>query len=180
MTTDADFLRNLLHDPADDTTRLVYADWLDEQGDATARARAEFLRLELEIAALPDAGSRREAVDTRLRERAAALAPEWLAVVSHPVLEECQFLEGGRFQFRYKCPARWERLTPTPDVRIRDCKVCHTFVHYCETIKEARAHAVRGHCVALSLALVRRPDDLRPTEAIVGWPADPFGFGDQA
>src|SRR4051812_916255 len=37
--------------PDDDTPRLVYADWLQENGDP---ARAEFIRLQCEIARLPD------------------------------------------------------------------------------------------------------------------------------
>jgi len=42
---DADFLRHLSETPADDTLRLAYADWLEDQGDP----RARFLRRELEI-----------------------------------------------------------------------------------------------------------------------------------
>jgi uncharacterized protein (TIGR02996 family) len=38
------FLRAILDQPADDTARLVFADWLDENGDATDRARARFIR----------------------------------------------------------------------------------------------------------------------------------------
>jgi len=32
-------------DPADDATRLVHADWLEERGDDVGAARARFLRL---------------------------------------------------------------------------------------------------------------------------------------
>lgn len=42
------FLRAICADPADDTVRLAYADWLDENGDPT---RAEFIRLQI---AVPD------------------------------------------------------------------------------------------------------------------------------
>ena len=40
-------LRAVAAAPADDTARLVYADWLDEHGRA---ARAEFIRLQVELA----------------------------------------------------------------------------------------------------------------------------------
>ena len=41
--TDGDaLLRAVLLDPADDAPRLVYADWLDDQGDPE---RAEFIRV---------------------------------------------------------------------------------------------------------------------------------------
>jgi uncharacterized protein (TIGR02996 family) len=41
------FLRAILADPSDDGPRLVYADWLDERGQA---ARAEFIRVQCELA----------------------------------------------------------------------------------------------------------------------------------
>jgi uncharacterized protein (TIGR02996 family) len=42
MSDEAAFLEVLKANPADDTTRLVYADWLDEHGEP---AKAEYLRL---------------------------------------------------------------------------------------------------------------------------------------
>ncbi|MBY0230983.1 MAG: TIGR02996 domain-containing protein, partial [Gemmataceae bacterium] len=42
MTHDA-FLEAILADPHDDAHRLVYADWLEENGD---EARARFIRLQ--------------------------------------------------------------------------------------------------------------------------------------
>ena len=45
------FLEAILAQPDDDTPRLVYADWLEEQGDS---ARAEFIRVQIERARLPD------------------------------------------------------------------------------------------------------------------------------
>ena len=41
------FLRAICENPEDDTVRLVYADWLDENGDAD---RAEFIRVHCELA----------------------------------------------------------------------------------------------------------------------------------
>ena len=42
--TDAAFLRTILAAPDDDAPRLIYADWLDEQGESD---RAEFIRLQV-------------------------------------------------------------------------------------------------------------------------------------
>src|SRR3954470_24305745 len=42
--------------PGDDVPRLVYADWLDEHGDATDQARARFIRLQIESERLDGAG----------------------------------------------------------------------------------------------------------------------------
>lgn len=53
--THADFLQSILADPDNDGPRLVYADWLDENGDG---ARAEFIRLQIESARLHAAVAR--------------------------------------------------------------------------------------------------------------------------
>lgn len=154
MTTEDAFLRAILHNPADDTPRLVYADWLDEQGDDASRRKAEFLRFEAEAAKLPDETLRRAAVNSDIRKRAAELDARWLAVVSHPELEAC------RLRFEFECPMHWTKLTATEDEKVRFCESCKREVHYCDTIEEARDHAWKGECVAVSLALVRRPLDL--------------------
>lgn len=46
----APFLRAVIARPDDDLPRLVYADWLDEQGDSD---RAEFIRLQCQLALAP-------------------------------------------------------------------------------------------------------------------------------
>src|SRR5262249_4928243 len=44
--------------PLDDAPRLVYADWLDEQGGKPQAARAEFIRAQCELDLLPPADPR--------------------------------------------------------------------------------------------------------------------------
>lgn len=46
--TDRDFLAEILAHPDDDGPRLIYADWLEEQGNP----RGEFIRVQCELAAL--------------------------------------------------------------------------------------------------------------------------------
>src|SRR5262245_6067687 len=46
------FLRAICQAPDDDAPRLVFADWLDENGDP---GRAEFIRLQIRFAREPDA-----------------------------------------------------------------------------------------------------------------------------
>ncbi len=48
----AAFLEAIVNNPDDDTARLVFADWLDEQGSADDAARAEFIRVQCELARL--------------------------------------------------------------------------------------------------------------------------------
>lgn len=52
MQTDGDaLLAAILANPADDTVRLVYADWLDDRGEPGDAERAEFIRLGCQVAA---------------------------------------------------------------------------------------------------------------------------------
>jgi uncharacterized protein (TIGR02996 family) len=83
------FLQTICENPEDDTTRLVYADWLEEHGDAQDAARAEFIRVQIERSRLPpdDPGradlSRRQAHllgshrDTWLRQLPALRGVVW-------------------------------------------------------------------------------------------------------
>lgn len=52
MPRDADFLTAIIADPESDGPRLIYADWLEESGQD---ARAEFIRVQCAVAALPEA-----------------------------------------------------------------------------------------------------------------------------
>ena len=90
MHDEAGFLSAIRQTPADDTARLVFADWLDEQDDPACKTKAAFIRLELQMAEAPeDAPGRAESL-ANLRSLAAEAPPFWLAVVSHPKLEGCQ------------------------------------------------------------------------------------------
>ena len=163
------FLSAIRLTPADDTARLVFADWLDEQGDPACKTKAAFIRLELRMAEAPEQSLNRIRWTNQLQKLATQLEPAWLATVSHPKLEAC------RVSFRFPCPKQWDKLTPTAAPKVRHCESCQQYVHYCDSLQEAREHANRGNCVALSLALVRKPNDLLPREPILlaGMPASP-------
>jgi uncharacterized protein (TIGR02996 family) len=60
--TDAAFIRSILDAPDDDAPRLVYADWLDEQGEAD---RAEFIRLQVREARMAPGDPERPGVHAR-------------------------------------------------------------------------------------------------------------------
>src|SRR4051794_533693 len=68
------FLRAICAAPDDDGPRLVYADWLDEQGDAD---RAEFIRLQCALAADATDSPRRREVAFRARELRDRNAVRW-------------------------------------------------------------------------------------------------------
>jgi uncharacterized protein (TIGR02996 family) len=68
------FLRAILDNPDDDLPRLIYADWLDEHGDA---ARAEFIRVQIERARLSADDERQDALAAREKELLIRYGPEW-------------------------------------------------------------------------------------------------------
>jgi uncharacterized protein (TIGR02996 family) len=173
MDTEAGFLTHLQAEPADDATRLIYADWLDDQGDPVSAAKAEFLRVTVDLAAYGGDEKR-----DRLQVLAADLDTDWLAVVSCLPIENCH---GKRTQedqaisqsdglnfFNYQCDRRWEDLKPTDDQTVRSCDTCQQGVHYCDTIMQAREHAWAGHCVAIDLGVIRHEGDLEQEEVLMG------------
>lgn len=64
MTHD-DFIRAIIGNPDDDAPRLVFADWLEERGESE---RAEFIRVQIELARLPEGDRRRRRLEERERE----------------------------------------------------------------------------------------------------------------
>jgi uncharacterized protein (TIGR02996 family) len=74
MTDDA-FIRAILASPGDDTSRLVYADWLDERDDP----RGGFLRAEAALVAAAPADPQRDELYARLLEAAAGIDAGWAA-----------------------------------------------------------------------------------------------------
>ena len=71
----APFLQAIVADPHNDTPRLIYADWLDAQGQST---RAEFIRLQCESARLRKGSPRRQALELRADELLFEHESEWL------------------------------------------------------------------------------------------------------
>jgi uncharacterized protein (TIGR02996 family) len=70
MSDESALLAAIREHPDEDTPRLVYADWLDEQGGRSNAVRAEYIRLEIELARIedddsPQASAQREELAAR-------------------------------------------------------------------------------------------------------------------
>ncbi len=76
MTPDNPFLKALLAEPDSDTLRLALADWLDEHDDAP---RAEFVRVQIELARGGPSPERRRELEIRQSELLRAHDTEWVA-----------------------------------------------------------------------------------------------------
>ncbi len=93
MSTEAALLRAIREMPDEDTPRLVYADYLDEEGDA---ARAEFIRVQVERTRLPERDPRRAALEDREHDLLAEHECAWLGVAADAMdgLAEWEFDRG--------------------------------------------------------------------------------------
>jgi uncharacterized protein (TIGR02996 family) len=151
MTDERAFVRMIAAEPGDGGTRLVYADWLEEQGEAD---QAAFLRLEAQLAHTPVTHANFARLTREFQALHARLDPLWLARIDRTEVENC-FI-----QFEVPCPKRWERLRPTADDGVRFCETCRKNVYHCATIESARGHARADHCVAVDSRLARQPGDL--------------------
>ena len=162
---DEAFVRSVLADPADLTTRLAYADWLDDRADP----RADFVRLDArrdELTHNPE-----HADWARLGELGTALAaddPGWVAVMDRPPVENCP---GSAAPL---CPGRWDGLQGTSRPDVRCCGGCGREVYYCHSVQTARLCVMTGGRVAVRSGLRREPDDLQtPAAEVEAW-ADLF------
>jgi uncharacterized protein (TIGR02996 family) len=130
-------------------SRLVYADWLEGQGDVT---RAEFLRIQ--EAFLDSTVDDAIAMSQRMRELAEQIDVSWRLKVARPMIENCSL------GFELECPRDWGSLSPTEKGGVRFCGACSKRVYYCGSVGEARTHAQMGNCVAVDIVAIRRPHDL--------------------
>src|SRR4051812_45811571 len=84
------FLADVIANPEDDTPRLVYADWLDENAGSPAdHGRAELIRVQCRSAGLPAYDPLRLALEARaadlLDEHARTWAGHLKGLVSYPL-----------------------------------------------------------------------------------------------
>jgi uncharacterized protein (TIGR02996 family) len=161
MSNALEFLRAISEDPADVAQRLVFADWLEEQGDW----RCEFVRLDCTLRTLPDDRPPPQDLAARWETLRTRLSPGWRLILGRSAIENCPD------PFFYRCPERWDRLAPTELGGVRYCPRCGSQVYHCESLEEARDHAREGRCVALDEDLDRYPGDLKddePREMLLG------------
>jgi uncharacterized protein (TIGR02996 family) len=124
-----EFLRSIREEPADDVRRLIYADWLEEGGDAADLDRARFIRLQHDRARLPANDPRQTALEKEERRLWTTYRKTWLADLPRvlrrrDVVFHRGFLEELRLSVRYlmvhgedlmaRFPLHRLRLEPAP------------------------------------------------------------------
>ena len=113
MNLERHFFELIRNNPEDDAPRLVYADWLDEQGDP----RGEFIRVQCELAR-PNAPDRvpRILLQQREEELLKEFQSQWISSLSGFIVRDCRFERGflteAKLIDRVKSPLRerWNRL----------------------------------------------------------------------
>src|SRR5438067_13718429 len=87
MSTASALLAAIVANPDDDTARLVYADFLEEDGDASETARARFIRAQVELArpAQRGEGARRRELLSQAKQLQKQYGQEWAAPVQDAV-----------------------------------------------------------------------------------------------
>lgn len=130
MTPDNPLLRALLADPDDDALRLALADWFEENDEA---ARAEFVRVQVELARGAPDPARRLELEIRQAQLLIAHDREWVAPLARVL--NCNPGQWGGWVFRrgfveyFNLPAmvilkhgdRLARLTPVRELLLRPC-----------------------------------------------------------
>jgi uncharacterized protein (TIGR02996 family) len=89
------FLQAIREAPEDDTPRLVYADWLEENGEAD---RAEFIRTQCALASLPKDDPRRPVLVARERELLEIHKRAWLGHLTALGADSSRYRAGWWFQ----------------------------------------------------------------------------------
>jgi uncharacterized protein (TIGR02996 family) len=135
------FIESLHSDPDADSVQLVYADWLEEQGENN---RAEFLRLNVLLSQLiqkldrdgdpyrspyvePIAQTR-----IRLRELCQEIPANWLAQIHRGKVNSCDFKTAQI----PACPSHWQQLVDSDAPLVRRCEVCKEMVRLITSWKE--------------------------------------------
>ncbi len=93
MTHADAFLRDIIAHPDDDAPRLIFADWLEEQGDPSSIARAEFIRVQCALAAGPIPQERRDELLRREKQILNDWDAEWVRPIRR-IVENWEFHRG--------------------------------------------------------------------------------------
>lgn len=148
MTTEEDFLAVLKANPADDTARLVYADWLEEYGDD---ARAAYLRAAVGMVQLCGDG------------RPDGPAVEELLRLAEPLPEGWRIGAAGRFSaVLYGCRAS-HKINTIKLIReatgagiTESTRLCESSpVKLADRVSFETAHSVQSHVQKGGYAVVR-------------------------
>src|SRR5438067_2325053 len=94
MSDEKALLAAICEHPHDDTPRLVYADWLEETGEPAKVARAEFIRIQCELARVEEDDPRRPRLQKREEQLERRYWKAWAADLPGKRSESPEFQRG--------------------------------------------------------------------------------------
>jgi uncharacterized protein (TIGR02996 family) len=125
-------LAAILADPSDDLPRRVYADWLDDHGGRPGAARAEFIRLQLELSHPPRDPERVRLLTQRQMALYQQYGVMWLEDVPVPLRGSVSFRRGFIHEFRGKAraffqddPERFWQIAPAQELALAGATPAH-------------------------------------------------------
>jgi len=127
VTDENAFLQAVIADPDDDAPRLIYADWLDENGQSE---RAEFIRVQIALARMPSDDLRRQDLLTREVSLFQAFGMAWVADLP-AMVREPRFNRGFVDTLICRAPAFLDhggllfQATPAQHLRLVDLQRIH-------------------------------------------------------
>jgi uncharacterized protein (TIGR02996 family) len=93
MNHEQAFLQAIRESPHDDAPRLIYADWLEEQGGAARAARANFIRIQCRLDEMSDDDPARDPLEDEAADLLAEHENEWTQPLQG-VAEDWRFTRG--------------------------------------------------------------------------------------
>jgi uncharacterized protein (TIGR02996 family) len=87
------FLQAIREEPDEDAHRLIYADWLEEQGGSARTERAAFIRAQTRLASLPEDDPHRDALEDEAADLLADHEDEWTQPL-RGIAQEWRFSRG--------------------------------------------------------------------------------------
>ncbi len=117
MSDELALLAAIRDNPDEDTPRLVYADWLDEQGGDANAARAEFIRVQCEysridVGAGPDEAKRSKRLDARAQRLCRGFSAQWVAGFPSGAVKYADFARGFRVSAKFAAAKFSATLAP--------------------------------------------------------------------
>lgn len=93
MNHEQAFLQAIRETPHDDAPRLIYADWLEEQGGAARAARADFIRIQCRLDGMPEDDPARDRLEDEMADLLAEHEAEWTQPLCG-IAEDWRFTRG--------------------------------------------------------------------------------------
>lgn len=118
---DRAFIQSIRESPEDDAPRLIYADWLEDHGD---EPRAEFIRVQCELARLDPDHERQTALQKRQQELLSAHRANWLGPIEDSLSahDHCAFRWGFPFELTIR-PRSMVKVAEEIDRRVPAARV---------------------------------------------------------